>query len=150
MNMRSWIRRTSILVVISSVVSPLLAVAATDNATLTVGGFAYDCGGFPEMWRGYFPSPPTGSYSPTSLTGGKTALVVMDVFGGCGSFSQVSVSGFSSNPGSSWLTSMTCNGGMQSGTAAGFYYSGGIANWTWSALFGLPSSGSVGCSMVHN
>jgi hypothetical protein len=94
-----------------------------------------------------------GSYSPTGLTGGETVVAVYDTTGNCvGTFSDLSVSGFSSSPGSSWLSSITCNGVTNNGSSARFIYSSGSASWEWSQLFGLQSkSGSnVSCTIVHN
>lgn len=68
------------------------------------------------------------------------------------SFSGVSVSGFTSNPGTSWLTSVTCNGVDKSASSASFSYSSGMAEWIWSTEFGFAAkiSDNVGCSIVHN
>jgi hypothetical protein len=62
------------------------------------------------------------------------------------------VSGFSSNPGQSWLSSVTCNGVTNSGSTAGFSYSSGVATWEWVRLFGLFSEIglSVSCTIVHS
>lgn len=95
-----------------------------------------------------------GSYSPTGLTGGKTVGVVIDIEPGTcvGSQSSFTVTGFSSSPGSSWLSSITCNGTQNSGSGATFSYSSGDATWVWSQLFGLSSKykDNVSCTIVHN
>lgn len=133
-----------------------VSFAASDIATLTKGttgsggacstgywGFSSGVGGF-------------GSYSPTALTGGNTVAHVFDYLSvfGCGSAAVLQVSGFSADPGSSWLTSITCNGVTRSQPTAIHSYGAGIAVWRWNAnLFGfisLPNGTNVGCTIVHN
>lgn len=94
-----------------------------------------------------------GSYSPTGLTDGHTVAAVYDSLGSCaGGFSFLSVSGFSSNPGSAWLSSITCNGVTNNASNAFFFYSAGSASWTWNQLFGLlfKNGSNVSCTITHN
>lgn len=130
----------------------LPAFAATDNGTLTSGGSSFGpCGEFQTVGDGYYSSL-MGSYSPTELTGGNTLFGIYDVIRpGCTNpgNSSIIVSGFSSNPGSSWLTSVTCNGVENTAGSASFTYSSGQAIWSWSKLFGFSGSGNYSCSIVH-
>lgn len=133
------------------------ALAATDNGTLTKGtGTVYigiGPGCYYIVFFGYGPNA-GGSYSPTGLTGGKTVLAVED-FGCDGPVSsQVSVNNFASDPGAAWLTSVTCNGVTRQASAAGYSYSSGRANWSWSgATFGfgyIANGNNTSCSLTHN
>jgi len=141
-----------------------LAAAASDSGTLTPGeqfscpapgntvfvGIGYDVGLY-------------GVYSPLGLTGGRTVRELRDVGFGpklfptfCGPIPSTSQSyfeagGFTADPGSSWLTSVTCNGVTKLGTAAVYVYSGGSALWEWAnSAFGFVSNAQVSCTIVHN
>lgn len=123
--------------------APMLAVATSDNGTLTVGYSPVFCEHY-----GYNSATGTGAYSP-GLTGGKNVGILMDV---CYAYSYLDVSGFSSDPGSSWLTSITCNGVTKLVGSAGYSYGGGRARWEWTSLFGFQSlyGSNVNCTIVHN
>ena len=130
------------------------AQAATDVGTLTKGS-AYGC----PAYFGYHAVGPVGSYSPTGLTGGKTVFSILDnlFFGAScpgGVVALITVTSFSSDPGSAWLTSVTCNGVTKTGASASFSYSGGAATWMWaSSWFGfssLANGTNVSCTIVHN
>ena len=98
-----------------------------------------------------------GSYSPLGLTGGQDVKGVFDIVSNdtCSSLTthaELVVSGFSSNPGSSWLVSVTCND-VERASGSVFNYSGGVATWQWVRTFGFynQSVGSqVACTIVHN
>lgn len=136
-----------------------LAVAATDNATLTVGKQLYPSPPFPctTVTVGYR-NGGIGSYSPVGLTGGYTVHSVYEV--GCSSPSQVNliIKGFLISPGQLWLTSITCNGITRQASAATSYsYDSATkqASWVWAggATFGLnalPSNTNVSCAITHN
>lgn len=147
--------RLSFLALIWLLVAAPPAFASTDNGTLTVGRTTVSCGGPTLTFSGYSVPLAIGSYSPTGLTGGKTVTGVWDLTGGCGTSSTLQVSGFSSNPGSSWLTSITCNGVTNLASAVStFSYSGGGASWTWnSTTFGIWAKSvgaNVSCTIVHS
>jgi len=135
----------------------VIPFTSTDNGTLTVGHTAAGCpsgGGGAQEISGFNSS--IGSYSPTGLTGGGTVITIIDnqpfLCNTYTAFSQFAISK-SSNPGSSWLTSVTCNGVKNTGSSGSFSYSSGIAQWTWFgttfALLGKIGS-NVSCSIVHN
>lgn len=136
-------------------ITPMIALAATDDGTITVGKFGG--GGLPLCFWGYSSSSIAfGSYSPTGLTGGRTvAYLNTDVTGpNClgGFYGNFGASGFSSDPGQSWLTSVTCNGTTKLGAIATYSYSSGTAQWTWSfTTWDFPSkAGSqFACTIVH-
>lgn len=138
--------------------APQIATAASDSGTLTVGIKNVRCGGIGiEIldWSGYA-NGLMGSYGAIGLTGGETLGGVYDAeaLANCGSISEsvFIVSGFSSNPGSSWLTSVKCNGVTNLQSAATAYtYSSGQATWNWTQLFGLRSQNgnNVSCTIVH-
>jgi len=132
-------------------------LTSTDNGTLTVGNFNAICGTGPGGVDHTYGNVGSGSYSPTGLTGGTTVNEILDnngAFGGCAAVLSVfSAKGFSANPGSAWLSSITCNGVMKTGaSASSFSYSNGFAFWQWSTLFGLAAKNgsNVSCSIVHN
>jgi len=139
-------------------VSPI-AHAASDAATLTVGAHltCFKSAGQMSTLYGYF-SGSFGSYSPSGLTGGKTAIEIWDSFffgSQCGTEhnSVLVISGFSVDPGQDWVTSITCNGVTNDGSGASSYTytsSTGSALWTWSQLFGLMGKSSVSCTINHN
>jgi hypothetical protein len=134
---------------------PLLASAADDNATLMVGFRTIPiCGdGAPPLLQSGYASNTIGSYSPTGLTGGEVVSFLYDIKGPCsanGGF--IFISGFASNPGKSWLTSVICNGIQNNSALATYSYSNGQAGWGWSQPFGfLNKLGSnVSCTVSHN
>ena len=153
MNVPARTGRWSLTALIALAFTPLLAVASTDNGTLTAG-FAVSglCSGVhPITSRGYI-SGGIGSYSPTGLTGGKTVFAVYDhgPTPPCiPSIAQLSVSGFVSDPGSSWFTSITCNG-VTNTTISTYFYSAGEATWTFGTQFGFASGSNYSCSIAHN
>lgn len=150
--------RVLLPVLIISATLPQLAVAASDAGTLLVGQSIVACTGGFIQYDGYDPGLSIGAYSPTGLTGGKTVKDVADeATVACLPSIRVSflvVGGFSSNPGSSWLTSVECNGVTNSASSANFTYfsSSGVAEWDWSQLFGLSSKNgkNVSCTIVHS
>jgi hypothetical protein len=131
------------------------ATAATDVGTLTKGSDGSGCRFYYGFQTGFM-----GSHSPTGRTGGNTVHSIYEVLNiptGCsgGLMAFVNVSAFFSNPGSGWLTSVTCNGVTKTGAAAtSFSYANGHANWGWSASsfgFGSLANGTnVSCTIVHN
>jgi hypothetical protein len=161
MKMSSLLQRMWILALpISFVVASQIAIASSDSGTLTVGSDVLTCGGGGlgkiQTLSGYSISLSFGSYSPTGLTGGRTVADVYDDIGAlcdAATFSALTVSGFSSNPGSGWLSSITCNGVTNDESSARSYgYSGGAAGWVWGQLFGLlnKNGSNVSCTIVHN
>jgi len=136
---------------------------SSDSGTLTVGEAYQSCPAPLNSWTitydGYS-SPAMGSYSPTGLTGGANVLAVFDlrVLGGTigwppcvNNASFLLVSGFSSDPGVGWLSSVTCHGVQNTSGNAGYYsYSNGQAEWMWYQLFGLTNGAQTGCTIVHN
>jgi hypothetical protein len=159
MDSRTCIGKLPLLVVIGAFAASQPALAATDNGTLTLGGYSAGsapCVQLPQLTVGYSIGPAFGAYAPATLTGGKSVRNLWDFWdAGCSpEFGVLSVAGFSSNPGAGWLTSITCNGVTRLGSAAGFgYYSpGGIAHWTWPpfGFLSLSYGSNVSCSIVHN
>lgn len=133
--------------------APQPAFAATDNGTLTVGSVTLPfgtCGTTTQ--KGFSSGASFGSYSPTGLTGGRTVVHLVDSIS-CSGVSILQVSGFSSDPGSSWLTSITCNGVTRAPPPNAYSYGSGSAQWVWYATFGFLSmtdGTNVSCTIVHN
>jgi len=153
---RQLLASLSLMVTLAAVSQ--VAMASSDTGTLLVAQKLVRCnaGASFNSFFGYSASLSFGSYSPTGLTGGNTVTAVYDeiVFPTCGggAGSSLAVSGFSSNPGSTWLTSITCNGVTNNESSKTFFsYSSGVASWFWGSQFGLQSkSGSnVSCTIVH-
>jgi len=129
---------------------PGAAGAATDNGTLDAGIHIIQNGCVPaQILVGYLPGLSAGSYSPTALTGGKTITALYDYncFNGM-SWAQLQVSGFSSDPGLNWLTSVTCNGVIR--TPYSYTYRGANVSWRFSPLGLSATAGPVSCSITHN
>jgi hypothetical protein len=152
MNVHASIRRWSLGAILASVFTPLLAMASTDNGSLTAGSAATGtCGGVHVITSRGYSSGAFGTYSPTGLTGGETVVSVFDhgPTPPCvPAVAVLSVSGFSSDPGSSWLTSITCNG-VDNSTVSTYSYSAGEATWTFTKQFGFASGSNYSCSIVH-
>ena len=145
------------LTVLAMALPTTRAIAANDNGTLSVAEHRVRCWTGPHslLLYGYIKSRPMGSYSPSVITGGEVLSEVYDQDNaGCKlvTGSTVSVSGFSADPGRTWLTSITCNGVTlnQSG-AVRFFFAGGTATWEWSEQFGFQSrvGAAVNCTMSH-
>lgn len=156
MNTHASLRRVSVALLAASTVASQLAMAASDSATLLVGGGSASCPDGPGISNidGYVPGLPIGSYSPTGLTGGKTVAVVMDRTTNCIGMSSIAVlevSGFASSPGANWLSSITCNGVTNNATTSLFSYVAGTGYWVWFQPFGLLSKVgiNVSCTIVH-
>jgi len=157
MNARQWIGWSVLLVVGSMAMAA--ADAATDDATLSVGALTITrCPIAPNFGSitlsGYAPGV-YGSYSPIGLTGGKSVAGIGDLTaqGGCivGARSHLSVAGFTADPGTGWLTSVTCNETTRASGTAVYSYSSGTATWTWhTRTFGFTNGTLIGCSIVHN
>lgn len=165
MKLRKWLslRVSTRLVVITLL--PTLALAATDDGTLSVGHKTNKLEELNFCFSGYSSgSPGLGSYSPTGLTGDETIKEIEDAnlvsAESCTMVlveSQTSiliVSGFSIDPGQAWVTSITCNGLEKTGaSAANYSYSSGSATWSWSSdfsLIGKYSGTNVACAISHS
>ena len=136
------------------IAAPQLAMASSDAGTLLVGHTSFFCGpGEVQSITGYDSLVPIGSYSPTGLTSGGTVAAVIDFSLFClivRQGSEILVS-FPSNPGSSWLSSVTCNGITNNVDDATFTYNKGTATWSWNQQFGLNSriGSNVSCTIAH-
>ena len=99
----------------------------SEQATMTVGQLSVYFGYSNGTSYGTF-----GAYSPTALVGGRTVTLFVDVVNpfGLGS-AQVSIAGFSSDPGSSWLIQAFANGIGLAPATGSYSYSAGTATWTW-------------------
>lgn len=141
-----------------------IALASSDTATLTVGHFTLVAGIIDTCESGYGSGGPVGSYSPTGLTGGEIVQTILDAdivsADSCTDVevithtSSLIVSGFSIDPGQTWVTSITCNGVEKTGaSASSFSYSSGTATWHWPSDFSLiskPSGTNVSCTISHS
>lgn len=160
MNSRTVFQTLSVSALACLSIASQVALSASDAGTLTVGHAVYS--GCSTILSGYNSALSFGAYSPTGLTGGETVVNIFDSlsfsYPGCPDYSALYVSGFASNPGVDWLTSITCNGVTNSVSGATYTYLGsGEAEWQWSTLFNLTFngqggslSGNVGCTIVHN
>lgn len=133
------------------------AQAASDSGTLKIGTATLgECESFPQIFSGFVKSLSAGSYTPTALTGGATVIAVADDedWSCGGNDAEFQASGFSADPGSSWLTSVTCNGVTRTASSMStYFYSGGVAMWRWSSPFGFISlsiGSMVSCTVDHS
>lgn len=154
MNASISIRRRWLAFVASLGIAPMLALAASDNGTITVGSTGCESS-FTWIWG--YGSGGIGSYSPTGLTGGETVHALFTSVAGPSCTGTLNghfqVTGFSSDPGQSWLTSVDCNGITKTGSTATYSYSSGSAEWVWSATsWGFTSNvgSQLACTIVHS
>ena len=156
MSAKDLVKRMSFsLAPIAIIFTSQLAIASSDSGTLTPGSHTVSCIPITHTFTLVGFAPIIGSYSPTGLTGGKTVGAIDDETNlGCGvTQSALSIRGFGSDPGSSWLTSITCNGVQNLASAAatyGYDSASGTAGWTWSKQFGLSNGAQVSCTIVHS
>lgn len=82
-----------------------------------------------------------GSIAPTTI--GVPAMTVAGFFDN-DSFGDgiVQISGFSSNPGATYLYSATANGTTLLESAASFSYLSGVGTWSWTTQFGFAGGTS--------
>lgn len=119
------------------------------NGTVTI--FNYNPGGG-VTYRGYDAGIGFGGVSPTTVTTGYTVNSIYDYRDTSGgSYScNFSLSGFGgTDPGQSYIYSVTVNGVTKLSSTATFYVMfGGVAYWQWESastanLWGIPTSGTV-------
>jgi chitodextrinase len=122
----------------------------TDTPVMTVGGpIATNQGA-----SGGFIAGSYGSMSPTATGTGFAYKQLTDQYaspnaGGAFLQSRFAVGGFGSDPGQGWLISVGFAGGTtQTGGAATYSYSAGVATWTWTTPFGI-GAGNKNCTIVH-
>ena len=158
MKVNAW-TRWLLLSLIGLAAAAQPAIASSDSGLLTISGrgaVCVDSGGGEQIQSGFNSVLEMGAYSPGGLTGDTTVSAIFDTnetLCSSSSFAGLSVSGFASNPGSSWLTSITCNGVTNSGGTTNFAYRSGKATWIWRQLFGftnLTVGASVRCIIVHH
>jgi hypothetical protein len=140
--------------------SPRAHATVTDHGTLLAGSHSTICFPFSGDFFTIGYRGTTGAYSPTGLTGGKTVGGLIDYIsrGYCGEMwrptqAYLWVEGFSSDPGTGWLTSVTCNNVTRlPGTATYTYESAaGRAIWYWpDQPFGFTRGSTSACSIEHN
>lgn len=80
-----------------------------------------------------------GISSPIMLPGGRSLSRLVDSgpLDGPMVESLVHIIGFSSDPGSGYLSSVICNGVSLASSAASYTYNSGIALWQWNQTFGM-------------
>ena len=149
-----WLLRTLMCLVLI----PGIVLAASNDATMQVGhvNIPFSGCGVDSGYDGGSSILSTGSYSPTGLGGGRT-VAFLDEISYCDLSvveGSLSVSGFTSNPGKSWLTTVTCNGVTQSAASATFSYfpSDGSTLWQWPTGFGfkdIPAGTNISCTIIH-
>jgi hypothetical protein len=96
------------------------------------------------------------SLSPATLDDGHTLLVLAEGQGPGPFFeTQISISGFSSDPGTGYFASITCNGITKLNTDFTYSYTGGVATWNVNTgssgtgdLFSMPGSGTVNWTLT--
>ena len=136
----------------SRLVLPSINPFVVSVGSLTAGVQSVSCNGNPHIKGSLvgFISPTLGAYSPTSLGSGRTLANFYDSnCAGPNAGAWISVSGFTSSPGAAWISNATCNGVVNTGTAAAYSYTGGVATWHWTTRFGFKA-GSYSCSINHN
>ncbi len=131
--------------------------STTDTGTLTTGSVNATCSAdlgsliYAGYSNGLF-GLTFGTYTPTTLTGGHTVKGVAIISGSAGCASRygsyLNITGFTANPGTSWLTSIKCGTVTLASSAATFSYASGSATWFWHNSF-LPVSVNTSCTIIH-
>ncbi len=140
-------------------VSPVGATSLNDSLTMSPG--IYNCGpnNCPYALGGFLRTsglPSLGSLSSSALAGNRTLENFYDRHSGNYAYTlvyaEMSVSGFSADPGSSWLISASANGQSKLSPSATYTYSAGLATWRWTTAFGFLNAGTLArtISVVHN
>jgi len=164
MGMHTRSRRGWLLVLTGMLLGPPIALGTTVNGTLQIGRKAVlltpPFPGITLTFSGYDSSAPSyGSYSPTGLGGGITVITLYELaVNGTSNSTTFRITGFTSNPGVSYLLHLTCNGVTVAGGHATRTYdsSTGTVTYTWSSpdpLFGLSSLSvgtNVSCAVEHS
>lgn len=150
---RRWSARMLVCLAIVSAITliPGTSFAATDSATLTVGRVSF---GPSFSISGYSGGLGLGFYSPSGLAGGERVFGLFEIAIGASPNRNgvLNVIGFASDPGSTWLTSVSCNGITQAASAATYQFDGS-ATWSFPAGFGftsLPGGTNLSCTIVHH
>ena len=119
----------------------------TDNIVVS-GSSANGSGG---ANYGYGPNSAgtvTGSVSPATTFGGYSYATLQSA-GIRGQFiTTLKISGFSSNPGASWLNSITCGSQTYSGSTGTYSFSGTTVQYSWHGA-ALVSSASEACQLNY-
>jgi chitodextrinase len=119
----------------------------TDSPQLTVGVQGEGGISFEGFSLGAY-----GSITPGKTSTGFTYQAFADKYATSqpGYVSTIfSMSGFTSDPGQAWLTLAVAEGHAFSGNTASYFYSAGIASWTWTTGPAFTSGGTVPCTVVH-
>jgi subtilase family serine protease len=93
-----------------------------------------------------------GSMSPAKTTNGYTYAAFADLIAPRGPYinTYLSVSGFASDPGATWLASATAQGATLMGSKATYSYSAGTAKWKWILAHGIfDGVGTTNCWIAH-
>ena len=117
------------------------------SGTITQG-FYYD-GSFVTQYG--FGTTPTyastfGSRSPTTISGYTFAGCSDTYFGTSSGLSSLAITGFASDPGVDFVTSVTIDGIQQ--FPSSYTYSAGSAYWYFSVTFGFLGSGTASCAIT--
>jgi titin len=134
----------------SSTASFTTAAYYTDLFSMTAGSQTIEGTGKPPVIEdincGYNP-PSLGSISPTTTTNGLTlsTFYQQELYSAKTYNTVLEVTGFTSDPGSGWLSSIGF-GTALSGASATYSYSGGQAGWLWTTS-GACGSGTL--TLVH-
>ena len=124
---------------------------ATKYTGTITQGFYYD-GSFASYY-GFDTSSYTGvtfgSRSPTTVSTRTFATLVDWWIGSTPYLGILRITGFASDPGVDFITSVTVGSFTQTPTS-GYSYSAGGAEWYFPSIFGMASSGTIACSMTGN
>lgn len=106
-------------------------------------------GGIAVYYYGY-QAGSFGSLATTTFPDGKTLYYLYDQISFGSPTVQLSISGFSSNPGATgYFSSIKKQGGNTfNSSAASYSYGGGYGYWTWSGQLGFTTSGTAYCKFT--
>jgi hypothetical protein len=91
-----------------------------------------------------------GSRSPTTVSTRTFATLVDWWIGSTPYLGVLRITGFASDPGVDFITSVTVGTFTQVPTTGSYSYSGGAAQWYFPSIFVMAGSGTIACSMTGN
>jgi hypothetical protein len=130
---------------------PFTALSTTLTIGTANGGVLINTRGFSSVALAGFTPTTFGSLTSATLTDGKTSASCYDYrdVNGSSFIAVVRISGFASDPGTTYLYDVTSNSVTKTQATATLYsYSAGTALWQWedttiASLFGFATSGST-------
>jgi len=117
----------------SGALNMLLAGGFTGNYSLTIGTTVSGS----DIYYGFSSSSAFGAISPTAFKSGTISTVYDKYTTGVYATTVFSISGFGSDPGKSYFTTIATAGGSLTSASSSYIYVSGSATWAWTTSPGL-------------